>query len=139
MVAVLDHGLEFNHPDLNNVSPISFDTENGTPPSVVRGDHGVAVAGVIGATRNNTLGVSGVSPDVQLMSISNNLVLAPLLSQRLANGNVVQDSEYGIEVYESAFLLRIVETGGSLGISFRADTLVLSNAAFGNAHYYIRQ
>ncbi|RZS95389.1 S8 family serine peptidase [Cecembia calidifontis] len=86
VVAVLDHGLEFNHPDFNNISPISFDTENGTPPSVVRGNHGVAVAGVIGATRNNTLGVSGVSPDVQLMSISNNLVLAPLLSQRLANG-----------------------------------------------------
>lgn len=52
VVAVLDHGLEFNHPDFNNISPISFDTENGTPPSVVRGSHGVPVAGVIGATIN---------------------------------------------------------------------------------------
>ncbi|MFD2035736.1 S8 family serine peptidase [Belliella marina] len=86
VVAVLDHGLEFNHPDFINISPISFDTENGTTPSVVRGDHGVPVAGVIGATQNNNLGVSGVSPEVQLMSISSSLVLAPLLSQRLANG-----------------------------------------------------
>jgi len=85
-VAVIDHGLEFNHPDFNNISPISFDTENGTTPSVIRGSHGVAVAGVIGANRNNSLGVSGVSPNAQLMSISNDLVLAPLLSQRLANG-----------------------------------------------------
>lgn len=86
VVAVLDHGLEFNHPDFNNISPISFDTQNGTPPSIVRGSHGVAVAGVIGATINNTLGVAGIAPGVQLMSISDNLVLAPLLSQRLANG-----------------------------------------------------
>lgn len=33
VVAVLDHGLEFNHPDFNNISPISFDTETGLAPS----------------------------------------------------------------------------------------------------------
>lgn len=85
-VAVLDNGLEFNHPDFNNISPISFDTETGTAPSVVRGDHGVPVAGVIGAAVNNNLGVAGVAPNAQLMSISSSLNLAPLLSQRLSNG-----------------------------------------------------
>jgi len=86
VVAVLDHGLEFNHPDFNNVSPISFNTETGAQPSVVLGDHGVAVAGIIGASANNGLGVAGVAPNVQLMSISNNLILEPLASQRLSNG-----------------------------------------------------
>lgn len=86
IVAVLDQGLEFNHPDFGNISPISFDTHNGTMPSQVRGSHGTAVAGVIGATVNNSLGVAGVAPNVQLMSISNDLVLGPLISQRLSNG-----------------------------------------------------
>jgi cell wall-associated protease len=86
VVAVLDHGLEFNHPDFNNISPISFDTENGTPPSIVRGNHGVPVAGVIGATINNTLGISGIAPGVQLMSISNSLASTPLSRQNRAAG-----------------------------------------------------
>lgn len=86
VVAVLDHGLEFNHPDFNNISPISFDTDTGTSPSIVRGDHGVPVAGIIGASANNGLGVAGISPNVQLMSISNSLILQPLVSQRLADG-----------------------------------------------------
>jgi len=86
VVAVLDHGLEFNHPDFNNISPISFDTDTGTSPSIIRGDHGVPVAGIIGASANNALGVAGIAPNVQLMSISSSLVLQPLVSQRLANG-----------------------------------------------------
>ncbi|MDO9553744.1 S8 family serine peptidase [Rhodonellum sp.] len=86
VVAVLDQGLEFNHPDFANISPISFDSETGTSPSVVRGNHGVPVAGVIGTSSNNSLGVAGVATGVQLMSISNSLALSPLLSQRLSNG-----------------------------------------------------
>lgn len=86
VVAVLDQGFELNHPDFTNISPISFDTHTGSMPSQVRGPHGTAVAGVIGATVNNSLGVAGVAPNVQLMSISNDLLLGPLLSQRLSNG-----------------------------------------------------
>ena len=85
-VAVIDHGLEFNHPDFNNISPISFDTETGTAPSVVRGDHGVPVAGVIGASVNNNLGVAGVAPNAQLMSISNSLAAMPASRQNRAAG-----------------------------------------------------
>jgi hypothetical protein len=86
VVAVLDHGLEFNHPDFNNISPISFDSETGTVPSVVRGEHGVAVAGVIGASANNNLGVAGVAPSVQLMSISNSLAATPFSRLNRAAG-----------------------------------------------------
>lgn len=84
-VAVLDNGLELNHPDLN-IAPVSFDTHTGTQPSIVRGDHGVAVAGIIGANANNAIGVAGVAPECPLMSISENLLLAPGISQRLASG-----------------------------------------------------
>ncbi len=85
-VAVLDNGLEFNHPDFNNISNVSFDTETGTSPSVIRGNHGVAVAGIIGATANNGIGVAGVAPNAQLMSISNSLAATPASRQIRASG-----------------------------------------------------
>lgn len=86
IVAVLDHGVELNHPDMPNMSALSFDTVNGTSPSQVRGNHGTACAGVIGASRNNNLGVAGVAPNITLMSISHTLQLGPNAAQQLANG-----------------------------------------------------
>ncbi|MCK9450055.1 MAG: S8 family serine peptidase, partial [Bacteroidales bacterium] len=86
IVAVLDNGLEMNHPDLTNIHPLSFDTETGTSPSIVRGKHGMAVAGIIGANSGNNLGVAGIAPESPLMSISNSMTLAPHLDQQLADG-----------------------------------------------------
>jgi hypothetical protein len=59
--------------------------------------------------------------------------------QFIENDIVMRDSEYRIETHESTFLLRLMDTGGSAGISFNVDTLVLTNPALGHAHYYIRK
>ena len=85
-VAVFDHGFEMNHPDLqNNVLGTGYDATTGTSPAWVRGDHGTACAGIIGAQQNNSLGVSGVAPSIRLMSISINLLFSDT-PQQLANG-----------------------------------------------------
>ncbi|MGE0930303.1 S8 family serine peptidase [Peijinzhouia sedimentorum] len=87
VVAVLDQGLEIDHPDFNNISTISFDTETGiSPATTIYGNHGVAVAGVVGATANNSLGIAGVAPNVELMSINNSLAPVPLSRQNRAAG-----------------------------------------------------
>lgn len=87
IVAVLDQGLEINHPDFNNINPLSFDSETGaSPATTIYGSHGVAVAGVIGATTNNSLGVAGVAPNTQLMSINNSIAATPLSRQNRAAG-----------------------------------------------------
>ncbi len=87
VVAVLDHGFEMNHPDLTaNTVGTGFDTVNGSTPSVVRGSHGTACAGIVGATQDNNTGVSGVAPNTGLMSISSSLVLTPNIEQELADG-----------------------------------------------------
>ncbi|MGK7899359.1 MAG: S8 family serine peptidase, partial [Xenococcus sp. (in: cyanobacteria)] len=86
VVAVLDHGIELDHPDMPNISALSFDTVTGTSPSVVRGSHGTACAGIVGAAQNNSQGISGVAPNITLMSISDPLRLGPNASQRLADG-----------------------------------------------------
>ena len=86
VVAVVDHGIELNHPDLkNNIHPLSYDTETCTSPSIIRGNHGTACAGIIGA-ENNGHGVVGVAPNCQLMSISNRLVASSSSIMALSDG-----------------------------------------------------
>jgi subtilisin family serine protease len=85
-VAVFDHGFEMNHPDLQaNTYGTGYDANSGTSPAQVRGSHGTACAGIIGAVQNNNLGVSGIAPKSKLISISINLFFSDT-PQSLANG-----------------------------------------------------
>src|SRR5690606_38913640 len=78
IVAVLDHGFEMNHPDLQaNTFGTGFNTGTGTSPAQVLGSHGTACAGIVAASQDNNVGVSGVAPNARLMSLSNGLVLTP--------------------------------------------------------------
>lgn len=73
-VGVFDSGFEMNHPDLiQNVLGNGFDVMTETSPSQVRGDHGTACAGIVGAVQNNNVGISGVAPEAKLISISMDL------------------------------------------------------------------
>jgi subtilisin family serine protease len=86
VIAVLDQGVIFNHPDLTNFSPYSYDTESDSSPSQVYGDHGTACAGIIGATANNNLGVAGIASGCPIMSISNSLASEPESRMKRARG-----------------------------------------------------
>lgn len=57
----------------------------------------------------------------------------------IENGMVVRDSEFYMEAYENSFGLKVVETGARLVVSFKADTLIVSNPVFGDANYFIRK
>ena len=65
-VAVLDTGIQTNHPDLNVVQAVGF-----ADPGLNGDDwsgHGTHVAGIIG-TLDNDFGVVGVAPGVRLWSV----------------------------------------------------------------------
>ena len=74
IVAVVDDGLDIYHEDLKaNIALGSWDYVDGdSDPSWDKdkskreGDHGTAVAGIIGAVGWNDIGVRGVAPDVSL-------------------------------------------------------------------------
>lgn len=85
-VAVIDEGIQLNHPDLQtNIHSLSYDGENGTSPSIVRGHHGTACAGIVGAV-GNTAGISGVAPNCRLISVSNIMeTTTPNIKQKLAS------------------------------------------------------
>ncbi|MDE6416739.1 MAG: S8 family serine peptidase [Duncaniella sp.] len=86
-VAVIDEGIDLAHVDLiDNIDKISYDTEKKTNKSRLYGSHGTHCAGIIGATKNNGIHISGVAPDVTLISVSTNLVRVPLLESNLADG-----------------------------------------------------
>ena len=92
VVAVLDDGVQTNHPDLNmwqnagelpgngidddgngyidNVNGWNFlDDTNNPNPADPEDNHGTSVAGVIGAKGNNNLGGAGVAYDCRLMGL----------------------------------------------------------------------
>ena len=86
MIAVLDTGIDFNHPDLagniwpskgfNFVTCLKFDEFGNCEISGVPNDdpmddfgHGTHVAGIIGAAGGNGIGVAGVMWSVNLMAV----------------------------------------------------------------------
>ncbi|MDR0832339.1 MAG: S8 family serine peptidase [Bacillales bacterium] len=70
-VAVIDSGIQQNHPDLvNRISTIpSVDYTFGNNTSGDKNGHGTHVAGIIGAEGNNNIGVVGVGWNIKLVSI----------------------------------------------------------------------
>ena len=78
-IGVIDDGLDYNHPDLssNFISSLSYDycdNDTNVMPLESNGDeeidwHGTAVAGIVSAQGNNSLGISGVSYNSDLVGI----------------------------------------------------------------------
>lgn len=75
VVAVIDSGIDFSHPDLagnlwngpGGVIGKDFLDGDNTPRD--SGGHGTRIAGIIGARGNNGIGVAGVAWDVSLMAL----------------------------------------------------------------------
>lgn len=84
IVAVLDEGVQLDHPDLNILN-ISYDTETGQA-SKLYGDHGTRCAGLISAKTNNRTGVASIASSCRIMSISNSLISTPDSRQKRADG-----------------------------------------------------
>lgn len=91
-VAVLDTGIELTHIDLAaNLSPLSYDTESNSSPSIIQyangfPEHGTVVSGIIGAVKDNNLQVVGVAPKSTLFSISNSFTSTPNSRIKRADG-----------------------------------------------------
>jgi subtilisin family serine protease len=66
VVAVIDAGVDLSHPDLNLVTGYE---PNGAVGGGPRDPHGTAVAGNVGAIRNNSIGVIGTAPAVKIMPV----------------------------------------------------------------------
>lgn len=75
-IAVLDEGVDLNHPDLKNNLLQGFDCTTGTAnpgdgkPLAANRGHGTACTGIIAAISNNNTGVAGVAPGSMIMPVN---------------------------------------------------------------------
>lgn len=67
-VAVIDTGIDRNHPDLKGKILSSKNTVNPISPGMAD-SHGTHVAGIISAKKDNGIGGYGVAPDADILSI----------------------------------------------------------------------
>lgn len=112
IVAVLDSGVDVNHPDLKNRLVQGTNTVN--PLKSARDDdgHGTHIAGIIGAANNNGIGVTGIAgiPGVRIMPVK------------------VFDSSGGSDISISDGIIWAADHGAkvmnmSFGSYFRSDVL----------------
>ncbi len=69
IVAVLDTGVDLNHPDLSGQIVRPTDVVDNDGSAQDDNGHGTHVAGIIGAVANNARGVAGIAPGAKLMPI----------------------------------------------------------------------
>lgn len=60
-VGIIDTGVDFTHPDLGGMTNYGYDFFNQTGPSGDSDNHGTGSAGIIGAVRNNNMGIAGIA------------------------------------------------------------------------------
>jgi len=107
IVAVMDEGVDFDHPDIAGNMWATIGPE-GT--STVAGDHGTHTAGTIAAVTNNTTGVSGIAggtgsgDGVQIMSLD--LFNGPLDTHEMNvyaadNGAAISQNSWGYGAAET--------------------------------------
>lgn len=92
VVALIDTGVDSNHPDLKGNIVEGYDFTTNTTNSMDKNGHGTHCAGVIGATGNSANGVFGVSPNVSIMPLK---FLSPTGAGSLYIG--IQAIDYAIQ------------------------------------------
>ena len=139
VVAVVDQGIQLNHPDLAaNILDAGYDTETRSSPSVCHGSHGTNCAGIIGAISNNGIGISGIF-NGKLMSISNKVNSEPLSILRRAEG-VRYAAEHGADIISNSWMsytrLPAIEEAINYAISYGRNGLgCVVVFASGNSNY----
>ena len=109
MVAVIDEGVEINHPDLIENIDIrkswNYNTQShDTTPSNRTNAHGTTVARIIAASGWNGIGGRGVAPKAKIVSY-NMLESQNIVQWDLALESLVRNIEY-IDIYNNSWGLR---------------------------------
>ena len=74
-IAVLDEGVQRNHPDLvNNIDPLGFGLSAGNANTgdilATTRSHGTSCAGIIAAEANNGIGIAGIAPLCKIIPVN---------------------------------------------------------------------
>ncbi|OKP68553.1 hypothetical protein A3842_26555 [Paenibacillus sp. P3E] len=147
VVAVVDSGVDYNHPDIkenmwkdvNGNFGYDFSDEESDPQD--QNLHGTHVAGTIAAIGNNDMGIIGVAPKVKIMALrvfpkggSNSKIIARALKYAVDNGAKVINNSWGpIERTKENFVIE-----DALDYVFEKGAIAVVSAGNANdeAKYY---
>ena len=118
VIAIIDTGVDTEHPDLKDNCIEGYDFVNNTPHVIDDNMHGTHVAGIAAAC-NNEMGVVGANPQALIMPIK---VLGK--SGRGSTGTILQGVQYAVE--HGAKILNL--SLGGYGYS-KAEADVFRNAS----------
>jgi subtilisin family serine protease len=107
VVCVLDEGCDLTHPDLQFSTPgINLGTM--MPDGSPTGNHGTACAGIVAATYNNALGVSGVAGNSHIMPVAfqnwTDTEVAAGINWATANGARIISMSFGFNGWSHAII-----------------------------------
>jgi len=135
-VAVLDEGIQLDHPDLADNLILGYDATDGNYGGINGGykemdDHGTKCAGIIGALDNN-IGTVGVAPNCKIVSVR--IGYKPSTIKRAPPGNsldewittdywIEQNSIYTLSKNELEYLVNYAETHTGRGVVFANNIL----------------
>lgn len=128
-IAVMDTGINPEHPDLKGNLQIGFNAINPDEPPIDDNGHGTMVIGIISAVHNN-IGVTGIAPDAEVYPIK--------VLDKFGEGNVSDVIrgvdwciENGIQVINMSFALKEndVELRNSIQRALDAGIIIISSAA----------
>ncbi len=71
IVGMVDSGIDTTHEDIkaNLINSLGYDFINGHPLQTDDMNHGTCTGGIVGAVGNNSIGTSGIAPNVKLIGI----------------------------------------------------------------------
>jgi hypothetical protein len=97
VIAVIDTGVDYNHPDLASRIVPGYDFYNGDSDPWDDHGHGTAVAGIVGACTDNGIGVAGITwfPKVMPIKVASASGSAPYSA--IANG-ITYATDHGARV-----------------------------------------
>jgi subtilisin family serine protease len=155
-VAIVDSGIEKNHPDLIdnldlNLSYRYSDKSSDPTPDENQlvylpadSGHGTSCAGIIGAVTNNNLGVAGVAPDVELVGLNTfSSGLDADFEDALGNLNIdISNNSWGGDsasvLYDDPWSLNGIEQGIKKGRNGKGIIYVFASGnEGGNSNYSI--
>ncbi len=153
IVAVLDTGVGYNHPDLLanmwDGSSCVDEYENTIPGGCLHGydfatndnnplpdayDHGTHVAGIIAAVKNNAKGTIGVAPNAKIMALKTSFTtdeLVRAISFAQANGAKIINASFGGYGDDAVLDLAINNFGGLFIAAAGNESLDMDNLVVG--------
>lgn len=105
IVAVLDSGVDSNHPDLSGRLLRGINTADNSSNTEDIAGHGTYVAGVVGAINNNGTGVSSIAPNTLIIPIRvTNLTSGSAYTSDLAEG-VTWAADNGAHIVNASYAI----------------------------------